>query len=135
MNKRLKEIDIVRGLTIFLVVLGHSGFNSSSGILPDMLRDFRMPLFFIVSGYLFSTSKYLNDGNKLINDKFRSLIIPYISFAVVGSIIWYFSLIHNDKSIYMFESLIKIWEDNAIIYPPILFLLVRYVESRLYQVI
>jgi|SRR5690625_100818 len=135
MNKRLKEIDIVRGLTIFLVVLGHSGFNSSSGILPDMLRDFRMPLFFIVSGYLFSTSKYLNDGNKLINDKFRSLIIPYISFAVVGSIIWYFSLIHNDKSINLFEPLIRIWEGKAIKNPPIWFLLVLFFSFIIFKII
>src|SRR5699024_379830 len=126
MNKRLKEIDIVRGLTIFLVVLGHSGFNSSSGILLDMLRDFRMPLFFIVSVYLFSTTKNLNDVNKLINDKFRLLIIPYISFAVVDSIIWYFSLIHNDKSINLFEPLIRIWEGKAIKNPPIWFLLVLF---------
>src|SRR5699024_8376278 len=100
-----------------------------------MLRDFRMPLFFIVYGYLFSTSKYLNDGNKLINDKFRSLIISYISFEVVGSIIWYFSLIHNDKSINLFEHLIRIWDGKAINNPPIWFLLVLFFSFIIFKII
>lgn len=61
-NERLREIDIVRGITIFLVVLGHTGAAEvSEGLVSEILRGFRMPLFFMVSGYLFSSSKYLGN--------------------------------------------------------------------------
>lgn len=85
-KERLKEIDIIRGVTIFLVVLGHSGM--SDGILAEILKDFRMPLFFMVSGYLFSNSKYMNNMISLVDDKFRTLIIPYISFGILAAVFW-----------------------------------------------
>lgn len=89
-NGRLQEIDIVRGITIFLVVLGHAGISNS--LLAEVLGDFRMPLFFVVSGYLFSTSKYLENTKRLIKEKFRSLLIPYISFCLMSAAIWYLVL-------------------------------------------
>jgi acyltransferase len=91
---RLKEIEVVKGITIFLVVLGHSGL--SDGILSEILSDFRMPLFFLISGYLFSTSKYLNDTKRLINVKSMTLLIPYVSFAMIGAGLYYFSSIKNN---------------------------------------
>jgi acyltransferase len=58
MTKRIKHIDLVRGITILLVVAGHAGLPNS---IHDFLRNFRMPLFFIVTGFLFS-KKYLENS-------------------------------------------------------------------------
>lgn len=64
---RLKVIDMVRGITILLVVVGHAGLTPA--VLNDMFRDFRLPLFFIVSGYLFSASRYFDNLKLLLRTK------------------------------------------------------------------
>lgn len=96
-NGRLQEIDIVRGITIFLVVLGHAGISNS--LIAEVLGNFRMPLFFLVSGYLFSTSKYLENTKRLLKEKFRTLLIPYISFCLVSAAFWYLLLILQKQDI------------------------------------
>ncbi len=50
--KRDLRMDIIKGLTIFLMVVGHSGFLYTSYIYL-----FHMAVFFMVSGYLFSFRK------------------------------------------------------------------------------
>lgn len=45
---RNDKVDILRGLLIILVVMGH--FNN--GIVHDIIFLFHMPLFFVLSGYL-----------------------------------------------------------------------------------
>lgn len=45
--KRDRSIDILKGILILLVVLGHSRVKFS-----HVIFWFHMPLFFIVSGYL-----------------------------------------------------------------------------------
>ena len=77
-NGRLQEIDIVRGITIFLVVLGHVGISNS--LLAEVLGDFRMPLFFVLSGYLFSTSKYLENPKTAFKRKVTNFIDPIYFF-------------------------------------------------------
>lgn len=44
---RLENIDFIRGLVMILVVLDHSGFPNRNVIL-----GFRMPILFILSGFL-----------------------------------------------------------------------------------
>ncbi len=73
---RLAEIDILRGVTILLVVFSHVGMPEA---INDVLKSIRMPLFFLVSGYLFSTSKYLFNVRNLIEQRVYSLLIPYFS--------------------------------------------------------
>src|SRR5699024_3963765 len=46
-----------------------------------------------------------------------------------------FSLIHNDKSINLFEPLIRIWEGKAIKNPPIWFLLVLFFSFIIFKII
>ncbi|MCK1998541.1 acyltransferase family protein [Psychrobacillus psychrodurans] len=113
-NERLREIDIVRGITIFLVVLGHTGAAEvSEGLVSEILRGFRMPLFFMVSGYLFSSSKYLGNTKKLVIDKTRTLIIPYISFCFLSAGIWILLLILNKQEIAWGQPLIGMLYGNG----------------------
>ncbi|MEH7402748.1 acyltransferase family protein [Gottfriedia acidiceleris] len=83
--KRFIEIDIARGITIFLVVMGHTAIPIW---LNNILRDFRMPLFFWVSGYLFSSQRYLNDTRLLWINKFYALLVPYFSVGILSYFYW-----------------------------------------------
>ena len=78
---------------ILLVVLGHSGFEEViiqtklSGLL-SWIYSFHMPLFFFISGFLFSLTnpemKYACTG-KFIWKKTKRLMVPYL---VLGTIIF-----------------------------------------------
>ncbi|MGG0174957.1 acyltransferase family protein [Gottfriedia acidiceleris] len=83
--KRFIEIDIARGVTIFLVVMGHTAIPIW---LNNILRDFRMPLFFFVSGYLFSSQRYLNDTRILWINKFYALLVPYFTAGILSYFYW-----------------------------------------------
>lgn len=83
---RLKVIDMVRGITILLVVVGHAGLTPA--VLNDMFRDFRLPLFFIVSGYLFSASKYFDNLKLLLRTKLLTLILPYFTAGLLTYSLW-----------------------------------------------
>lgn len=83
--KRSIEIDIARGVTIFLVVMGHTAIPIW---LNNILRDFRMPLFFFVSGYLFSSQRYLNNTRLLWINKFYSLLVPYFTAGILSYFYW-----------------------------------------------
>ncbi|BAS27722.1 acyltransferase family protein [Limnochorda pilosa] len=48
---RVRAIDLARGIRIALVVLGHTPLPAW---LNGPLTTFRLPLFFLVSGYAFS---------------------------------------------------------------------------------
>ena len=81
--KRIIWIDILKGIGILLVVVGHSSIMGDHiDILSRFIWSFHMPLFFLVSGVLFNPSKHNNLG-KFIAARFNSLIIPYFFFAVL----------------------------------------------------
>lgn len=110
MKKRIESIDIIRGITILLVVLAHSPENFTG---HSVLKNFRMPLFFIVSGYLFSFIKYNQNFGLLIQDKIRTLIIPYFSFALLGGLLWSFKHFFIDHDFSLAELLYGIFNANG----------------------
>lgn len=71
MKLRSKYIDILRGLLIILVVIGH--FNN--GIMHDIIFLFHMPLFFMISGYLLKREHLVEKG--YIRNKICTLMLPY----------------------------------------------------------
>lgn len=85
-TKRLKIIDMLRGITILLVVSSHADMTPIW--LNNLFRDFRMPLFFLVSGYLFSVNKYFYNIKLLLKTRLLSLILPYFSSAFLFYFIW-----------------------------------------------
>lgn len=78
-------IDIVKGLCIVLMVVGHSG-------CPEPLRDFiymfHMPCFFILSGVLFK-DKYLGDVKQFVKRRLHTIWRPFVVWTVI------FVLLHN----------------------------------------
>lgn len=78
---RIDWIDIAKGVGILLVILGHS--VQFGGRIHNFIFSFHMPLFFILSGLVY---RYSNN-KEFINKKVRTLILPYISFYIIGIVI------------------------------------------------
>lgn len=49
--ERNKQVDIIRGVAILLVVLEHA-LGTSDNFFAKIILSFHMPVFFILSGYL-----------------------------------------------------------------------------------
>ena len=88
-TKRLNDIDIAKGIGITLVVLGHTWRDNIS---KKAIYFFHLPLFFILSGFFFNIKKYSNYW-QFLKDNARSLILPFITFYLLGYI--YFLLIER----------------------------------------
>lgn len=83
-SKRYSYVDVIKGIGILLVVFQHcmGGRN-----LPDTLpwislfiASFHMPLFFIISGYLYKRK----DTNSYLSGKVKSLLIPYLIVMIIN---------------------------------------------------
>lgn len=77
-NQRIDWIDIAKGIGILLVILGHS--VQFGGIVHNLIFSFHMPLFFVLSGLVYKYS----DNKTFIIKKIKVLIIPFISFYIIG---------------------------------------------------
>lgn len=87
-KKRIEWIDIAKGIGMVLVMLGHmqipysSPFNNEVYIQNVFLYSFHVPLFMFLSGLCFSDKDI--KFSEFLKKKFKSLIVPYIFFAVVS---------------------------------------------------
>lgn len=100
-NKRIEWIDSTRGIAILLVVVGHvvGGYTGNYGMpqyqriidmIVDVIYTFHMPLFFMISGYVFGLKKYnWSMGNYVayVNKKAKTLLIPYFLFSALQILI------------------------------------------------
>lgn len=83
MTKRLDEIDILKSIGIILMIMGHIGFG---GIFDYYIHAFHMPMFFIISGFLYKSSDL--SSIEFIKRKAKSLLIPYSVFALFHYLLW-----------------------------------------------
>ncbi|MEG1821160.1 MAG: acyltransferase family protein [Malacoplasma sp.] len=80
MNKRINWIDIGKGIAIILVMFGHCKITPVPIIAE--LYTFHMPLFFFLSGYVFSIKK--NHTFKMfLKHKSKELMLPFLMFNLV----------------------------------------------------
>ena len=77
-GKRLRYIDIARGIAIISILLGHMSIYS----LSCFVFTYHVPVFFLVSGYFISEKK---TNSQFIKHKLRTLIVPYwiICMAII----------------------------------------------------
>lgn len=82
-NKRDITLDILKGIGIILVVLGHiySGFGKS------IIYLFHMPLFFFASGAVLSYSDKVSSLQ--LGKKAKRLLIPYFFFSLLSFVYWW----------------------------------------------
>ncbi|SHN78989.1 acyltransferase family protein [Desulfitobacterium chlororespirans] len=79
--KRVLWIDILKGLGIIAVVLGHSGYQNGY-----FMFFFHMPLFVFASGYLYKKNFNMSwcEASKR---KFKHLMVPYIVYMLLITLI------------------------------------------------
>ncbi|MEY8763485.1 MULTISPECIES: acyltransferase family protein [Clostridium] len=92
-KKYYKDMDIARGIGIFLVVLGHSfpdsQFNNSNfyAYIYKLIYSFHMPFFFIISGF-FAYKIYeienLKGYGSYVYKKIKRLMVPYFTVSLVA---------------------------------------------------
>lgn len=88
-SKREVWIDILRGIGILLVVLGHT----SPPFLLKIIYGFHMPLFFMIAGYLWKP--------KTILDSLRRYILPYFLLCGINLVLNSGMLLLQKKSVPM----------------------------------
>lgn len=77
--KRLEYVDIMKGLGIILVILGH--INAYNSLYKPYVYAFHMVIFFFVYGYV--TSFEQKDIKNTLSKRFKSLVIPYLLWAFI----------------------------------------------------
>lgn len=105
-KKYYEELNILRGLIIVWVVIGHSfvSENTFLGFLTNYAYSFHMCAFFALSGLLLYSKikkiKTFKDIGSTIFDRFKRLIVPYLFFTFVSYILKYFleSYAYNELS-------------------------------------
>lgn len=86
-KKRIEYIDLAKGITILLVILGHSIENEKSlDFLQGMIFSFHMPLFFILSCMTFKWSGNIKEYFKKTFKALRHLIVPVLVIALIMTI-------------------------------------------------
>jgi len=69
---RIETFDLLKGLGILLMIVGHSTGKMSG--LRDFIFSFHMPLFFLISGYFFTSVKW----KTLLSKNAQRLLVPYL---------------------------------------------------------
>lgn len=76
---RKAYIDVIKGIAMFLMLVGHSGMKNP---LIQFIYSFHMPLFFFAAGMTSRTDvSYLQYAEKRV----KSLLVPYLLAACVYS--------------------------------------------------
>lgn len=86
---RDRSLDLGKGLAILFVYLGHSilyhPISMSSipwcHVLDRFIVSFNMPMFFIISGYLFSKSR--KSTAELYKGKTMRILVPYLTTMAI----------------------------------------------------
>lgn len=87
-SNRLDYIDIAKGIGICLVVLGHTTILETGGIgkyVHDFVYLFHMPLFFLISGFLYHHKEDM-PVKEYLKGKFHTLGVPFLIFWIVPCI-------------------------------------------------
>lgn len=107
-TERLAYIDNIKGIGIFLVVLGHITKNV---YIINFIYSFHIPLFFFISGMLINPSKHsLKD---FVINKFKRLIVPYLAFSVISLVIWASAKVMMGEQISIQQQILGILRANV----------------------
>lgn len=92
MKQRIDYIDRMKGMAIFLVVMGHvygMAFAQSDDVAYRVISSFHMPLFMFLSGLVAcfgATTPFWN--LKKLSRKLRGLVLPLIVFGMCFTMTW-----------------------------------------------
>ena len=119
MTKHIESIDVLKGITIILVVIGHAVQGVVSGqqltinteyssifILKQIIYGFHMPLFFMIAG-LFVNSWVKRSFKEAISQKIIRLVVPYFIWSAITSIAMQFASSYTNDGLGIKEFLLS----------------------------
>lgn len=120
--RRNITLDILKGVAIFLVVIGHRleySMEVHDGVymvrydmLFKIIYSFHMPLFMLISGYLFYFSARKYSVSDLVKSRFTKILMPILIWTIIDKLlIMNFSLIGV-----LFSFISKFWFLWALFY-------------------
>lgn len=87
-KKRNQSVDVLRGIAMLLVVLGHTMTgcteNSQNSLIYNIVWSLQMPLFMLISGYVTRFSKQVDSGRALcgyLGKRSLSYLLPWVVFT------------------------------------------------------
>ena len=95
MEKRDIRVDISRGLSIYLIVLGHTGFS-----YLWLFSLFFVQVFFFISGFFLKDKK---DILSFIMPKVKRILFPYVFFFIMYSLLCLLTNRHNINEIHIYD--------------------------------
>ena len=107
--ERLTWLDIAKGITIILMVAGHSSMPS---IVQHWIFSFHMPFFFLASGL---TTNWEGHFLEFVSKKTRGLIVPFVTYSIIVEILMVISGVGRPIDWY------KGWQDYALWFVPVLY--------------
>lgn len=153
MKQRNQYLDILRGVALIFMVFGHclqygngTEFIQTSGFFYNrvfaVIYSFHMPLFILISGYLFSfTVVRCSNWKSFLKNRFERILLPIIGWQTFHYLIKGYSILQNEEITFV-NLVIKyvrswftdIWFLWAIIYCSLAVYLVRkYLNDRIYM--
>lgn len=102
---RIEWLDVLRGLAMYLVVIGHATEDSTPDTYRFYIYSFHMPLFFMISGasYFLQTRSRNYSFKDMVTNKVRTLLLPYFTLNFITLWIWILNfkiLSHSDSTIW-----------------------------------
>ncbi len=84
MKQRIAYVDAAKGISILMIAMGH--ITDYGNPLDTWMSSFKVSIFYIISGFLMSYSQSVKKRNfsVYVSKLSKSLVIPYISFSVIG---------------------------------------------------
>lgn len=140
-NTRNNFLDFSRGVTVFLMILGHCIQNGNGKFFLEkqlfwndyffkFIYSFHMPLFALISGYFlnFSTSKYsLKEG---IIRKLNYLLFPIIFFGIYRYFLNLYFVLKDESTFKLKDFILSIlqgyWFLWGILYLSIIVFIIKY---------
>lgn len=115
-KQRIEYIDLAKGFCILLVVLSHIlAFYRTSLPYDSVLKCFRMPLYFFLSGVFF---KQYEGFFGFLKRKINKLLIPFAFFFVTLGLVLPALLYRCGVKILMYRPTYTLWQElqNAVVH-------------------
>lgn len=126
MKQRLYQFDILKGIGIILVMIGHA--VPSDGLIHHWIYGFHMPLFFVCSGFFFKDKPLVVSTIKDV----KGLLIPWFTFSLFLVACALFLQFASGGSALAFQPL----DENCwILYYTIWFLISMFIVRLLYRLL
>lgn len=135
-KKRIEYLDALRGFTMLLVVFSHVelfGFKlpPTESTLNTLFIQFRMPLFFFVSGFLAYNAGKIWDGRAWFAAIRKKLLVQIVPTLVFGLSFTYLVTPHNISTFLADSSKLGYWFTISLLGMFITYYTVNYLAHKL----